>query len=401
MRVLVASDDRSIGQRVLAALRQEGINCPDGHYVRLDAAADRAGVLHPDLGVFVLSSNKATGLDRLRETRNTVPHMHTLVLGPVTDPKLILETLKQGADEYLDEKTPESELSESLVRYRATATLTQDQKQSGRVITVVGASGGSGCSMIAVNLSAVLAQQCGECGLLDLRLGIGDLGPMLDVRPSRTLADLCDCLSRLDQKLFDQFLASHSNGVRLLASPIQCSDSGRVTAKGVRRALALARIRFSNAVVDMGGVLSDVHCETLWQADTILLVLRADYTSVRNTRRIIENMAEMGIGRDRMRLVVNGHRQSGQLDIEQAEAAVGLKVTHQVPYDPKAVNLAVNEGVPVVLARRFSKVSRSIRALATRLGEQAPVAPRIGPRLVSETLAGARHQPAIPQEVGS
>jgi len=125
----------------------------------------------------------------------------------------------------------------------------------------------------------------------------------------------------------------------------------------------------------MGTMLSEVHCEALWQADTILLVLRLDYTSVRNTRRIIDNMAEMGIGRDRMRLVVNGYRQTSQLEVDQAEAAIGLKVVHQIPHDPKAVNTAVNNGVPVVLARRFSKASRSLRVLAISLngGTSQPV----------------------------
>jgi pilus assembly protein CpaE len=391
MQVLIACDDHSLGQRVLATLRKEGIDCPDGHLVQLDVAADRAGVMNPQLGIFVLAPDAASGLARLRETRNVVPHMHSLVLGPATDPKLILDTLKQGADEYLDLQTPEEELREALSRHRVELSTSQDSKTTGRVITVVAASGGSGSSTIAASVSTTLAQKYGECGLIDLRLGVGDLGPMFDLRPGRTLADLCDCTSRLDQQLFEQFLSRHGSGVRLLAAPTQVSDLDRITAKGIRRALALARVRFPFAVVDTGNALGEPHCEALWQADIVLLVLRLDYTSVRNTRRVIDKMAEIGIGRDRMRLVVNGFRQTGQLEVEQAEAAIGLKVMHQIPHDPKAVNSAVNNGVPVVLASRYSRVSRSLRALAVSVNGGTVPVPRVGPRLPLGNLLGGRH----------
>jgi pilus assembly protein CpaE len=53
----------------------------------------------------------------------------------------------------------------------------------------------------------------------------------------------------------------------------------------------------------------------LWQADQILLVTRLDYTSVRNTRRAIDAMVELGIGRDRMRLVLNACGQRRQLEV--------------------------------------------------------------------------------------
>jgi pilus assembly protein CpaE len=132
----------------------------------------------------------------------------------------------------------------------------------------------------------------------------------------------------------------------------------------VQRALALGRVRFPYVVVDLGSTFADEQVEALWQADVILLVLRLDYTSVRNTRRIIDTIAGLGIDRERIRLVVNGYRQRRQLELEQAEAAVGMKIAHHVPHDAATVNLAINNGVPVVLQSRFSRITRNIRALA-------------------------------------
>ncbi len=364
MRVLVASDDHTISQRVRGVLLQQQLDCPAGHVVALDSAADRAGRIQPDLAVLVLPSDPQEGLGVLRETRDVVSQVHTLVLGSVTDSKLILETLKQGADEFLDRDNLESDLLGALERFRNRDSRPAAQRKTGRVIALSSPSGGSGSSTLAASISVVLAQVHHECGLFDLRLGVSDLAPMLDLRPVRTLADLCDNLNRLDHSMFEQFLLRHASGVQLLAAPTAVADLRRVTRKGVQRALALARVRFPYVVVDLGNTFADEQVEALWQADIILLVLRLDYTSVRNTRRIIDNIAGLGIDKNHIRLVVNGYRQRRQLELEQAEAALGMKIAHHVPHDAATVNMAINNGVPVVLQSRFSSITRNIRALA-------------------------------------
>lgn len=345
-------------------LVQHGVDCPAGHLVPLDSVADRSSLLRPELVAFVMPPDWQAGFAVLRETRSVVPLMRALVLGPANDPKRILEALKQGADEFLDCETAETELVEALARFEAACQRLDAGPSGGRVITVMSSSGGSGASTLAAGISTVLAQEHGQAGLVDLRLGVADQTAMFDLRPTRTLADLCDHVVRLDQSLFEQFLTRHASGVHLLAAPMQAEDLNRVTAKGVRRALALARVRFPCVVVDMDRTLSAEQVEALWQADLILLVARLDYTSVRNTRRTIDAMMDVGIGRDRIQLVLNGIGQRKQLDVEQAEVAIGMKAAHRVPYDVASVNLAVNNGVPVVLKRRFSKITRSIRALA-------------------------------------
>jgi pilus assembly protein CpaE len=364
MRALVASDDQAMAQRVRAVLVEQGAECPAGHLVALDSAADRSGLLQPDVVVFVITSDWKPALASLRETRGTVPRIRALVLGPATDPKRILETLKQGADEFLDRENVESELSGAMDRFRASCQLAAANAQTGRVITVAAPCGGCGASMLAASVSAVLAQEHGQCGLIDLRLGVADLASMFDVRPSRGLADLCEHLVRLDQSMFEQFLTRHSSGVHLLAAPVLADDIPRVTAKGVRRALALARVRFPIVLVDLGSGMAAEQIEALWQTDILLLVVRMDYTAIRNARRMIDALMELGIGRDRMRLVVNGCGQRNELAIQQIEAALGMKVVQRIPYDAAAIHLAVNGGAPVVLKCRFAKITKCIRTLA-------------------------------------
>ncbi len=364
MRLLIASDDAELGQRVRAVMTRNGLESPPGHSVPLDAAADRCAQLLPELVVIVLSPDSAAGLRALLETHNTNPSVRILVVGLTDSPKLILEALKQGADEFLDQEILEAELVGSLIRSKVREKQPSAQAQAGRVVALVGPSGGSGVSTLAANISIVLAQQHGECGLIDLHLAAGDLTSLLDVQPMYTLADLCDHLAHADQTLFEQVLVGHPSGVHLLAAPTRMSDARRVTSKGVRRAITLARARFANVIIDTGTVLAAEQLEALWQADEILLVLRLDFTSLRNTRRVIDALVELGIERNRMTLVANGCQQRKQLEVEQAETALAMKIAHHIPYAPAAVNGALNDGVAVVLQSSFAKISRSIRSLA-------------------------------------
>ncbi len=72
----------------------------------------------------------------------------------------------------------------------------------------------------------------------------------------------------------------------------------------------------------------------------------------------------MGIDKNRLRLVVNRHGQPKEVPAAKAEAALGVKIFHYVPDDPKSVNRANNNGVPFVLETPSARVSKSVTRLA-------------------------------------
>ena len=301
----------------------------------------------------------------VQEIRGTVPETFCIAIGPASDAKRVLKTLHAGADEYVDRAQLESELSSTLVRFkvrqRPLETVTQ---QPGAVISVLSPSGGCGASTVAANVSVVLARKYGACGLIDLSLAKGDLASLLDLKPEHTLVDLCDRLDRLDQSMFGQFLAKHESGVHLLAAPRDYRSVERVSIRGVRRALALSRVRFPYVLVDLENVLAEDQIEALWQSDKILLVIRLDYTSVRNARRVMDMLAETGIGLDHVDVVVNGCGQSRQLSRRQVTQALEKPISHLIPFDAGQMNRAVNKGNPAVLLRPRARVSRSLSELA-------------------------------------
>ena len=385
MRCFVASDDIATANQVGEVLIQLGHDCPVSRILRLDqivpaidaivrtapAVAARGTGDSPNpqapasggqivLVVFPPDPERALAVvrDIGRRTAASI-----LAVGPATDTKLVLRALREGASEYLDLADLRTELAEALQR------LTGTEETTGRIIVVLAPSGGSGASTVAVNAATTLAQKHKSCALLDLKLEAGDLAPLLDLKPTHTIADLCRNMHRMDHSLLLGCLAPCSSGVQLLAAPARIADVGRVTPEAIDVVLSLVSRHFPFVVVDLDHSFRAEQTRALLKADVIVLVLRLDFISLRNTRITLDFFKEIGVLRDRVRIVANRCGQASELAAAQAEESLGIKIANFVPDDPKTVNRANNNGIPVVLESPSAKVSRALAELAANLAE--------------------------------
>ena len=363
MRAFIVSDHEPTTGRVRQALLREGLDCPAAHVLAPGLAAERLTRARAELVVLVLAPDPERALAVLPGIR-LLAHGRVVVVGPASDTRLVIRALREGAGDYIDEAELEAELRAALERMRAESVT---QLEMGRAIAVLAPSGGSGSSTLAVNLATVLAREHQRSLLLDLKLATGDLAALLDLKPAHTLADLCQNAARMDRVMFERSLARHASGVHLLAPPRTFADIGQVTPEGVRQALTLARALFPYVVADLDHSFAEEQAQVLRQADVVLLVLRLDFTCLRNTRRALDYLARLGVGPDRVRVVVNRYGQAKEVPAAKAEDALGLKIFHYVPDDPKTVNRANNGGVPLVLDSPSAKVARSVSQLAVSI----------------------------------
>lgn len=387
MRAFVASDDTAVSYQLRNELIRLGHDCPSSQVTPLTLAlpellsllepvseeANRSGTdaqraAEPDLVFVALPPAAERSLAVLRDLRRRLGRSRLFAVGPTTDSKLVLRALREGAHEYLDQAELAAELSSALERLKSDET----GAAAGRTIAFLGPSGGSGTSTLAASVAISLAQNAGGCVLVDLNLESGDLAPLLDAKPTHTLADLCRNASRLDRGLMEEFLVKHKSGLRLLASPLRIADAGHVTAEGVHQALSVAADLAPYVVADVDRSLRAESLEAMRLADDILLVLRLDYLSLRNARRVLDYLDDQRIRRDRVRLVVNRYKQAGELSAAEAQSALGAKIAHYISDDPKSVNRAANQGVPIIQHYPSAKVSRQIKELAQSLHRTVP-----------------------------
>lgn len=358
---LVVSDGNTDDSVIVQSLHQSRIECSETSIVPWRSAINAIDNA-PQCDVLVLVAPTAHPqlLDLLRHVRAT----HTarvLVIGPADDPKLILTVLHEGADQYVDQAELQRELGRALARLVRTPETDRD---AGRTIAVLAPSGGSGASTIALNIATALAKHPTPTLLVDLNLVTGDLAALLNTEPEHSIADLCRNLDRLDGFMFKQLVAHHESGLDLLPAPRVLADRTRVSPEGVSQALRFAKSLYPYIVVDLDNSFGAEQLQVLLEADVVLVVVRLEFTSLRNTNRVLEYLRSAGIDDRKIRLVINRHRQPKELSVAEAEEALGQKLSCFVPDDPRAVNQSNNSGVPVVTGWPRSKVAKSLTSLA-------------------------------------
>jgi pilus assembly protein CpaE len=363
MNVLLATDNETQGAAVRQILLREGLDCPVSNVVRVDVAPRQLAKSQSELIIVMLpvDHDRALGVLDWLERLPRPNGERVVAVGPTANAKTVLRALRGAVDDYLDETELETELEEALVRWRSSLA---KREESGRVIAVLAPNGGAGSSTLAVNLAVVLAGKHRSAALVDLKLVSGDLAALLDLKPTHTLADLCQNVTRMDRSLFEHSLVRHRSGVQLLASPGHYDDVARITPEGVRQALTLAKAAFPYVVVDLDHSFHPEQVEVLHQAEIVLLVFRLDFVSLRNARRALEYLERLGLHREQIKLVVNRYGQPKEIPAFKAEEALGMKVSYYIPDDPKAVNRAINNGIPVMIDAPRASVSRSVAKLA-------------------------------------
>lgn len=361
MKVFIVSDSAPLAHRVRGLVLGAGAICPPTNVQALDGAVEAIMVQKPEVTIVGLAASPERGLATIEKlTQSGIGSV--LVVGPTADSRLVLQAIRLGAADYVDAFELETELTAALNRI---AIGHGKQSEPARTIVVMAPSGGSGASTVAANIATVLASKHKTALLLDLKLHHGDLSALLDLKPAHNLAELCRTEGGFDRSMFERSLVSHENGVRLLAPPQQFADVGLVSVEGVRQALNMGRALFPYVVVDLDNSYTPEQVQVLQQADVILLVMRLDFTCLRNARRTLDQLEQLGIDRERVRVVVNRYGQAKEVPAKQAEASLGVRIAHYIPEDSKTVNRANNNGTPVVQESPSARVSKSLVQLAT------------------------------------
>jgi pilus assembly protein CpaE len=320
----------------------------------------RANLARPELTVIVRhEGDEAQVLTLLAElTQDNI--RPTIVVGSAADSKFVLSALRSGADEYLDQSDLNAELETALTR------LMNGHKSSAasQVVGVLAAGGGAGASTIAVNLAARWASENRRAILFDLKPLRGDLGALLDLTPSYSLSDVCANDTRLDRAMLDSILTNHSSGISLLASPPDAASARYVIPAPVRNALRIAKAMVPVVVLDLAAVDTEAQLAAASQLTRCFLICRLEFSSLRQAKRVLTDLANVGLPNDRICLVANQVGRPGELAPDEAEHVLGRPIRHFVPYEPRTVIEANNTGIPAIVSHPESRFAHVLLAMA-------------------------------------
>jgi pilus assembly protein CpaE len=329
----------------------------------------------PDIGFIAMDSDPARAIKLISETLQKAPQCSVLVSSSSTDGRLILESMRAGAKEFLTEPVRPEDLNTALQRVRRQQSgQGSSHKDHCQIFAIAGATGGVGSSSIAVNLACALAtDETNSVVLLDLDMALGDADVFLDTIPEYTLADVAQNVERLDLTLLRKSLTKHSTGVHLLPRPMQLDEVRLITQDKLQRVLGLLKTSFTHIVIDASKGYSELDLLAMRSADQVLMVTQLDLPCLRNVVRLLMTFDDDDALRDKVKVVVNrvGH-DSGQISLKKARDTIGRDIYWQIPNDYRVMVEVRNNGVPLVQHAPKAGITQSIGQLADALTGKKP-----------------------------
>jgi pilus assembly protein CpaE len=231
------------------------------------------------------------------------------------------------------------------------------------MICVLGPKGGTGKTVTSANLAVGLAAAGKRVALVDLDLQFGDVGLALGMEPDTTIYDLVRSAGSLDADKLDAYLTGHSSGVRVLLAPSRPDQASAVSAEFLRDLYRTLRSSHDFVVVDTPPGFTPEVITSIDSSSHVCMVGMLDSLSLKNTKLGLETLELMGYEGDRIRLLLN--RADSRVGITSADVTtvLGRQPEILVPSD-REIPRAVNEGVPIILAKPDSEAARAFRRLA-------------------------------------
>jgi pilus assembly protein CpaE len=129
----------------------------------------------------------------------------------------------------------------------------------------------------------------------------------------------------------------------------------------------MARSQFPYVVIDVGRSYRNEHAQALFQSEAVVLVARLDIPSVRQAGRVLAYCDDLGISRERIRLVLNHLTSKTELRERDVEATLKTPIALSIPEDGRSLSKALHHGLPLVVDRPRSGMARAMRELAASL----------------------------------
>src|SRR6476646_1214271 len=285
-----------------------------------------------------------------------------------TDPELILQAMRAGANEFFMWPVPADNFQGAVRRTAARRETAHAQdKPPSSTLVFFGSKGGAGTTTVAVNCAVELARLTKrQTVIVDLKPGFGEVALFLGVRPRFTLLDAIENLHRLDKEFLRELMARHKSELDILAGSEQFDRPNQQDASAIEELLRVLSRLYDYIVIDAGNMINSAAVSALYAADTIFLVTNPDVPSIRNAQRLVDRVRQLGAGSERVKILLNRVSDQNLIAPKQIETALGYGIHHTFSSDYRTVSTALNSGVPIPvanhsdLAAQFSSFTRQL-----------------------------------------
>lgn len=357
--------------------------------------------MHPMVAVLGPSCITPADFALVEQWGRTHPEVGTILVTSELSTELLQTALRSGVRDVLSAPIDQMQFVETVTRIGETLhmaptpgsnepstpdvadALAAGEGDPGQIISVFSTKGGSGKSVMAVNLAVTLAENSDRpVVLIDGHLQFGDVSVMLKLAPRHTVVDAVSQLDRLDPSMVASLLTDHTeSNLKVLPAPMEPSFADQITGDQMVRLINIVRQYAGFVIIDLPAFFNETVLGIIENSDEVILVAGLDIPNIKNVKIGLSTLGLLNVPHEKMHLVLNRADSKVKLDVGEVEKTLGVSAAARIPSDV-VVPISVNKGHPVVLSAPRSGVAREIQKLAERFLDGA----------IAETSTGSRRR---------
>lgn len=325
----------------------------------------------PDLLILILGPSGTAELDAVTaHPPGRRPPL--IVLATAGNAAQMRRAMQAGARDFLSADVGPEELLACVRQVASDAAPATPAEPAGpsSLTAIINSKGGSGASFIASNLAHVFAVANEQrVALLDLDLQFGAQDLCLDVKPRTGLVETVSRAEQIDTVALESCMGVHASGVRLLgeygSALALSSDVNRI---GLERLLKVAMSQYDQVVVDLPRQIDPLTSTTLETATLVCVVMNQSLIHLRDTKRMMQILTrDLGIQRNRIRVVVNRYLPDAPVTLRDIQAAADVETLVQIPNDFRRASEAINLGTPVMIKNPSAAITKAFLDMAASI----------------------------------
>jgi len=197
--------------------------------------------------------------------------------------------------------------------------------------------------------------------MADADLQFGDVGTFLDIKAQATIIELLPDVDDLDPEHFDNIIATHGSGLKVLVGPNRPEQAEEITKTrpGVyAQIIDKVRKNYDYIVVDTATAFDDVAIGLFDIADQIVLVTTPSLPSVKNVRFVIDLFDKLSYPANKVTVVLNKvyaerERKNSSLPSDRIQSFLKRPIGVEIPMvDERVLMASTLRGIPITIAER-------------------------------------------------
>ncbi len=291
----------------------------------------------------------------------------------------IIKAMRAGCSEFLAKPLRSQQVLDALVQLEARPA-GKIPGEKGRVVTLMGAKGGTGVTSLALHLALNLVQKRQrKCLLVDQHPALGDLALYLGLgRHQYSFYELVHNMDRLDSDLLQGFLLQHSSGLSVMDAPEAIHAFPNAASDAIEHTLAFLAENYEFVIIDAPPGLSEDTCSAIRQSDRLAIVITPELPAVHNAIRSIEYLTGLHYPEENIDVILNRSSRRGALNDREIEVSLHRQIAVKIPNNYEMVVNAINAGMPIDMSRKSDLAAPFESWVDLLIGHQPDAEPKAG-----------------------